>query len=50
MDKHYNLAELKNNTHAIQRLTELENEMGKEIGGDVVLIAYKGNEEDEDTH
>ncbi|MFZ5351154.1 MAG: hypothetical protein ACOZCL_00370 [Bacillota bacterium] len=46
MDNRYHLADMKQNNKAIQKLTELENEMGKEIGGDVVLIAYKKDDEE----
>ncbi len=41
MNKNFNLADIKHKPEAIQRLTEAENEMGKELGGDIVLIAYK---------
>jgi hypothetical protein len=40
-NEHFHLAEVEKDKKTIQLLTEFENELGEQIGGDVVLIAYK---------
>ncbi|HYF83365.1 MAG TPA: hypothetical protein VEB00_10100 [Clostridia bacterium] len=46
INKHFHLAEVKEDKKTIQLLTEFENKLGEQIGGDVVLIAYKRNDEE----
>ncbi|MGE5631629.1 MAG: hypothetical protein ACM3TR_11105 [Caulobacteraceae bacterium] len=45
---HFHIAEIKNDEESIKMLTDFENRLGEQIGGDVVLIAYKrdGNEDE----
>lgn len=40
-NKYFHLADVKNDKKSLQLLTEFENKLGEQIGGDVVLIAYK---------
>lgn len=40
----YRLADINNNQKVRQRLTEYENDIAKEIGGDIVLVAYQREE------
>lgn len=44
----YKIADLKMDSNTIQKLTDFENEIGKSIGGDVVLIAYQRDEKIKD--
>lgn len=42
----FHLAEVEKDKKTIQLLTEFENKLGEHIGGDVVLIAYKRDDEE----
>jgi len=44
VDEHFHLAEVEDDKEVVQMLTNFENELGKQLGGDVVLIAYKRND------
>lgn len=44
----YKIADIKMDAKITNRFTEFENEMAKEIGGDVVLIAYQRDEKVKD--
>lgn len=44
INEHFHLAEVKDDKKAEQLLTEFENKLGEQLGGDVVLIAYKRND------
>lgn len=44
VNEHFHLAEVEDDKRVKQLLTEFENKLGEEIGGDVVLIAYKRND------
>jgi hypothetical protein len=44
MNEHFRLAEVEKNKKAAQLLTEFENKLGEQLGGDVVLVAYKRND------
>ncbi len=50
MEEHFQLAEVKENKKAAQLLTEFENELGEQLGGEVVLVAYKRNKTDGSWH
>ena len=50
MDKHFQLAEVEKNEKAVQLLTEYENELGEQLGGEVILVAYKRNKTDGSWH
>lgn len=40
----YKLADIKDNAQVVERLTKIENDLSKDIGKDVVLIAYQKDE------
>ncbi|MDF2892259.1 MAG: hypothetical protein K0R80_2626 [Clostridia bacterium] len=40
----YKIAEIKDKAQIVERLAKVEGELSKDIGGDVVLIAYQKNE------
>jgi|GEM_PF-4840100 len=40
----YKIADVKDKTQIAQRLSQVENEISKDIGQDVVLIAYQKDE------
>ena len=40
----YKLADIKENTQAVERISEIENDLSKYIGSDIVLIAYQKDE------
>jgi hypothetical protein len=40
----YKLANIKDNTQVVERLTKIENDISKDIGSDIVLIAYQKDE------
>lgn len=50
MNEHFQLAEVEKNKKAEQLLTEFENKLGEQIGGEVVLIAYKRNKTEGSWH
>lgn len=50
MSEHFEIAEVKDNKKAVQLLTEFENQLGEQIGGEVVLIAYKRSRTDGSWH
>lgn len=50
MNEHFQLAEVEKNREAKQLITEFENKLGEQIGGEVVLIAYKRNKADGSWH
>jgi hypothetical protein len=39
--KDYKIAEVKNNAEIVKRLSQVENELSRDLGKDVVLIAYQ---------
>ncbi|MHB1391522.1 MAG: hypothetical protein ACYCYE_00295 [Clostridia bacterium] len=47
---HFHLAEVEKDKKTVQMLTEFENKLGEQIGGDVVLIAYKRDDVEGSTH
>jgi hypothetical protein len=49
-NEHFHLAEVKKDKKTVQLLTEFENKLGEQIGGDVVLIAYKRDEAEDSWH
>ncbi len=49
-NEHFHLAEVKNDKKTEQMLTEFENKLGEQIGGDVVLIAYKRDKSEGSWH
>ncbi len=49
-NEHFHLAEVGNDKKTVQLLTEFENKLGEQIGGDVVLIAYKRNNTEDSWH
>lgn len=40
----YKIADVKDKTQIAQRLAQLESELSRDVGSDVVLIAYQKNE------
>lgn len=44
VNEHFHLAEIEKNKKAAQLITEFENKLGEQLGGDIVLIAYKRND------
>lgn len=44
---HFHLAEVRNDKESEKMLTEFENQLAQHIGGDVVLIAYKRDENED---
>jgi tetrahydromethanopterin S-methyltransferase subunit G len=49
-NEHFHLAEVKQNKKVEEMLTEFENKIGEQIGGDIVLIAYKRNKVEDEWH
>lgn len=47
---HFHLAEIRNDKECEKLLTEFESKLGEHIGGDVVLIAYKRDENEDEWH
>ncbi len=45
---HFHLAEIREDKKSVELLTEFENKLGEHIGGDVVLIAYKRDENEDE--
>lgn len=48
MEHHFHLAKIKDDNVSIKMLTEFENQLAQHIGGDVVLLAYKRNENEDE--
>ncbi|MDF2519922.1 MAG: hypothetical protein K0R84_550 [Clostridia bacterium] len=42
--KDYKFADIKNNKEAIERLSKVEEDLSKDLGGNIVLIAYQKDE------
>jgi hypothetical protein len=40
----YKIADVKDKTQIVERLAKIESDLSKDIGGDVVLIAYQKDE------
>ena len=40
----YRIADINKDSQVIRQLTEFENEIAREVGGEVVLIAYQRDE------
>jgi tetrahydromethanopterin S-methyltransferase subunit G len=49
-NEHFQLAEVSRDKKIEEMLTEFENKLGQHIGGDVVLIAYKRNKDENAWH
>jgi hypothetical protein len=48
--EHFHLAEINRDGEVTKMLTEFENKLGERLGGDIVLIAYKRNKEEDAWH
>lgn len=44
---HFHLAEIRDDKESEKMLTEFENQLAQHVGGDVVLIAYKRDENED---
>lgn len=42
--KDYKIADVKDKAQIVERLAKIENDLSKDIGGDIVLIAYQKDE------
>lgn len=40
----YKIADVKDKAQIVERLAKIENDLSKDVGGNVVLIAYQKNE------
>lgn len=47
-NEHFQFADISQSKKAIELLTEYENRLGEQLGGDVVLIAYKRNRDEDE--
>lgn len=46
--EHFGFANISQDKEAEELLTEFENKLGERLGGDVVLIAYKRNRDEDE--
>ncbi|MGM0880136.1 MAG: hypothetical protein ACQEXQ_03740 [Bacillota bacterium] len=49
MDKDFRIAELSSETDALDAIHKLEQQLSKQYGSDVVLIAYSAEQEEDDS-
>lgn len=47
-NEHFQFADISQNKKAEELITEFENKLGEQLGGDVVLIAYKRNRDEDE--
>lgn len=49
MDKDFRIAELSTQTDALDAIHKLEQQLSKQYGSDVVLVAYSAEQEEDET-